>query len=46
MSFEGMGCYTMSKYALEGFSDTLRLEMHKWGVTVATIEPTGFKTGQ
>ncbi|XP_064598222.1 D-beta-hydroxybutyrate dehydrogenase, mitochondrial-like [Liolophura sinensis] len=34
--------YTMSKYALEGFSDVLRLEMRQWGVKVILIEPGSF----
>jgi len=34
--------YTMTKYALEAFSDALRLEMYKFGVTVSIIEPGHF----
>ena len=33
------GAYTASKYALEGLSDTLRLELHGSGVHVCLIEP-------
>lgn len=33
------GAYVASKYALEGFSDTLRLELHNTGVRVILIEP-------
>lgn len=43
---EGNGAYAMSKHGLVAFSDTLRLEMRKWGVHVALIEPTGFSTGE
>jgi len=37
--------YTATKFGLEGFSDCLRLEMRKWGVTVAIIEPGCFGSG-
>ncbi|MBI5040937.1 MAG: SDR family oxidoreductase [Gammaproteobacteria bacterium] len=33
------GAYTASKYALEGFYDTLRLELADTGIQVALIEP-------
>lgn len=33
------GAYNTSKYALEGLSDTLRLELHGTGIHVALIEP-------
>lgn len=33
------GAYTCSKYALEGLSDTLRLELHGSGVQISLIEP-------
>ncbi|MCP3870128.1 MAG: SDR family oxidoreductase [Gammaproteobacteria bacterium] len=33
------GAYNASKYALEGLSDTLRLELHGSGVFVSLIEP-------
>ena len=36
------GAYGASKYALEGFSDALRLEMKKFGVTVSILEPGQF----
>ena len=34
-----MGPYSSSKHALEGLSDSLRLEMHPFGVHVILIEP-------
>jgi len=34
--------YTMTKFAVEAFSDALRLEMKKFGVTVSIIEPGHF----
>ncbi len=33
------GAYTASKFALEGYTDTLRIELHGSGIHVATIEP-------
>lgn len=33
------GAYNCSKYALEGLSDTLRLELHGSGIHVSLIEP-------
>jgi short-subunit dehydrogenase len=33
------GAYNASKYAVEGLSDTLRLELYSSGIHVATIEP-------
>ena len=33
------GAYNTSKYALEGLSDTLRLELHGTGIHVVLIEP-------
>ena len=33
------GAYTASKFALEGYSDTLRIELDGTGIHVATIEP-------
>ena len=36
--------YCSSKYATEAFSDSLRLEVKPWGVSVHIIEPTYYKT--
>jgi NAD(P)-dependent dehydrogenase (short-subunit alcohol dehydrogenase family) len=33
------GAYNISKYALEGLTDTLRLELHGTGIAVSLIEP-------
>lgn len=33
------GAYNASKFALEGFTDTLRLELHGSGIAVSTINP-------
>ncbi|XP_066931673.1 short-chain dehydrogenase/reductase family 9C member 7-like [Clytia hemisphaerica] len=37
--------YYGSKYAAEAFSDSLRLEVKPWGVSVHIIEPTFYATG-
>ncbi|XP_071120324.1 17-beta-hydroxysteroid dehydrogenase type 6-like [Mytilus edulis] len=36
--------YTISKYAVEGYSDVLRRELYRRGVTVHIIEPGHFRT--
>ncbi|KAM4702044.1 retinol dehydrogenase 7-like [Discoglossus pictus] len=38
------GGYSISKYGVEAFSDSLRREMHDFGVKVSIIEPGAFKT--
>ena len=38
------GLYTMSKHAIEAYSDTLALEMDRFGVKVSAIEPGNFKS--
>ncbi|NWI05324.1 RDH16 dehydrogenase, partial [Tichodroma muraria] len=38
------GGYCISKYGVEAFSDSLRLEMRNFGVKVSVIEPGYFKT--
>ncbi|XP_005098000.1 retinol dehydrogenase 7 [Aplysia californica] len=45
ISVEGCGAYSMSKHALVAFTNTLRMEMKKWGVCVSLVEPTGYFTG-
>ncbi len=35
----GRGAYAASKYALEGWSDALRMELHNSGIQVSLIEP-------
>ena len=41
----GAGWYGASKHALEGISDALRLEMHRFGVQVVLVEPGLIRTG-
>ncbi|NWI56762.1 RDH16 dehydrogenase, partial [Calyptomena viridis] len=43
VSFFGGG-YCLSKFGVEAFSDSLRLEMHNFGVKVSVIEPGYFRT--
>ncbi|XP_041530874.1 retinol dehydrogenase 7-like [Microtus oregoni] len=43
VSFSGCG-YSISKYGVEAFSDSLRRELSYFGVKVAIIEPGAFKT--
>ncbi|KAJ0070266.1 hypothetical protein NL108_007584, partial [Boleophthalmus pectinirostris] len=38
------GGYCLSKYGVEAFSDSLRLDMHHFGIKVSIIEPGFFKT--
>jgi NAD(P)-dependent dehydrogenase (short-subunit alcohol dehydrogenase family) len=44
MALPLMGAYSMSKFGLEGFSDSLRRELRPQGVDVVVIEPGGVKT--
>ncbi|XP_048461918.1 estradiol 17-beta-dehydrogenase 2 [Rhincodon typus] len=42
---QGYAAYGASKAALTMFSNVLRQELAMWGVKVAIIQPSGFKTG-
>jgi NAD(P)-dependent dehydrogenase (short-subunit alcohol dehydrogenase family) len=44
VAMPGMGPYSISKFALEALTDTLRLELREWGIHVAAIEPGVIKT--
>ena len=44
MALPLMGAYSMSKFGLEAFSDSLRRELRPQGVDVIVIEPGGVKT--
>lgn len=39
-----MGFYSATKYAVEGYSDTLRQEVGDFGIQVMTVEPSGART--
>ena len=38
------GPYCASKHALEGLTDSLRMEVRRWGITVSIVEPGAVKT--
>lgn len=40
----GIGSYAASKFALEGWSESLRMEMKPLGIHVALVEPGSFRT--
>lgn len=44
VAFPGLSPYSASKHAIEGWSESLRLEMQPFGVKVALIEPGSYKT--
>jgi len=43
-SFPGLGVYNASKWALEGLSEAMHLELKKFGIAVTLIEPGGYAT--
>ncbi len=43
-AFPGIGAYHASKWALEGFSQSLSLEVAGFGIHVTLIEPGGYST--
>ena len=43
-TFPGLGLYHASKFALEGFSETLGKEVRQFGVLVTAVEPGAFRT--
>jgi NAD(P)-dependent dehydrogenase (short-subunit alcohol dehydrogenase family) len=44
MGFAGVGSYSASKFALEGWTESLRYEMAPLGIRVVLIEPGAFET--
>lgn len=44
VGFPGLSPYVSSKYALEGWSESLRLELKPFGIDVALIEPGSYNT--
>jgi NAD(P)-dependent dehydrogenase (short-subunit alcohol dehydrogenase family) len=45
MGFPGVSSYAASKFAVEGWAETLRMEMKPLGIQVALVEPGSFETG-
>ncbi|MBP0455464.1 MULTISPECIES: oxidoreductase [unclassified Kitasatospora] len=43
-SFPGVGAYSATKFALEGLSEALALEVAQFGVKVLIVEPGSFRT--
>jgi NAD(P)-dependent dehydrogenase (short-subunit alcohol dehydrogenase family) len=39
-----MGAYCASKFAVEAFTDALRVELCNWGIKIILVEPGFFKT--
>ena len=44
LTWAGGGDYTMSKHAIEAFSDTLALEMDRFGVNASVIQPGNYRS--
>jgi NAD(P)-dependent dehydrogenase (short-subunit alcohol dehydrogenase family) len=44
MGFPGVSSYCASKFALEGWAETLRLELKPLGIQVVLVEPGSFET--
>lgn len=42
--FPGLSPYTASKHALEGLSESLRLELNPFGIDVVLVEPGSYQT--
>lgn len=45
MGLPFQGLYSASKFAIEGYSEALRLELHSFNIKVKLIEPGDFNTG-
>ena len=39
-----MGPYNASKFAIEAIGESLRSELHPWGISVSVVEPGAVKT--
>ncbi len=44
LGFPGIGSYAASKFALEGWTESLRYELKPLGIKVALVEPGAFET--
>lgn len=45
MGLPYQGMYSASKFAIEGYCEALRLEVHQFGIKVTVINPGDFSTG-
>lgn len=45
LGFPGMGPYCASKFAVEGYSESLRFELLRKNIFVSLVEPASYKTG-
>jgi short-subunit dehydrogenase len=45
MAMPFLGVNSASKFALEAFSDALRMELQPWNIPVSIIEPSYINTG-
>jgi NAD(P)-dependent dehydrogenase (short-subunit alcohol dehydrogenase family) len=44
IGFPGLSAYAASKYALEGFTESLKFEVKQFGIDVVLVEPGSFRT--
>ncbi|SEA99622.1 NADP-dependent 3-hydroxy acid dehydrogenase YdfG [Thalassobacillus cyri] len=44
VAFPGLSPYVASKHAVEGFTESLRLELQPYGIDAAVIQPGSFRT--
>ena len=45
MGLPFQGFYSASKFAIEGYAEALRMEVHAYGISVSLINPGDFSTG-
>ncbi|MDR0728860.1 MAG: SDR family oxidoreductase [Prevotellaceae bacterium] len=45
MAIPYQGFYSASKFAVEGYSEALSMELHPFGIKVSVVEPGDFSTG-
>lgn len=45
MGLPFQGFYSASKFAIEGYAEALRMEVHSFGISVSVINPGDFSTG-